>query len=199
MKKSMLLVMLLCIITLAVKAQGYAVGDLASDFKLKNVDGKMVSLSDDKQAKGMVVVFTCNPCPYAKAYEQRIIALHNQYASKGYPVLAINPNDPVKSPQDSYENIQKRAKEKSYPFPYLQDETQDITKLYGAKATPHLYILQKEGSNYRVAYIGALDNDTENTKSDKITYAKDAITALLKNEKPKISETKAIGCSIKWK
>jgi len=195
----MFLVVLLCVITLAVKAQGYAVGDLVSDFKLKNIDGKMVSLADYKQAKGMVVVFTCNPCPYAKAYEQRIITLHNQYASKGYPVIAINPNDPVKSPQDSYENIQKRAKEKNYPFPYLQDETQDITKLYGAKATPHLYILQKEGSNYRVAYIGALDNDTENTKSDKITYAKDAITALLKNEKPKISETKAIGCSIKWK
>jgi peroxiredoxin len=199
MKKSMFLVVLLCVITLAVKAQGYAVGDLASDFKLKNVDGKMVSLSDDKQAKGMVVVFTCNPCPYAKAYEQRIIALDNQYASKGYPVLAINPNDPVKSPQDSYENIQKRAKEKSYPFPYLQDGTQEITRLYGAKATPHFYILKKEGSGFRVAYIGALDDDTENTKSDKITYAEDAINALLRNEKPKITQTKAIGCTIKWK
>lgn len=195
----MFLVVLLCVITLAVKAQGYAVGDLASDFKLKNVDGKTVSLSDYKQAKGVVVVFTCNPCPYAKAYEQRIIALHNQYAAKGYPVVAINPNDPVKSPQDSYENIQKRAKEKSYPFPYLQDETQEITRLYGAKATPHFYILQKEGSNYRVAYIGALDDDTENTKSDKITYAEDAINALLRNEKPKITQTKAIGCTIKWK
>src|SRR5262245_43119015 len=107
---------------------GYHVGDRVKDFSLKNTDGKMVSLADYKTAKGFIVVFTCNHCPYAKAYEQRIIDLNNMYASKGFPVIAISSNDAVKVPEDSYDNMSSRAKEKKYSFPYLYDESQTVAK-----------------------------------------------------------------------
>src|ERR1017187_7814667 len=103
---------------------GYKTGDKAVDFKLKNVDGKMVSLADFKNSKGVVVVFTCNHCPYAKKYEDRIIALDQKYKAKGYPVVAIMPNDVDAVTEDSYDNMQKRAKEKHYGFPYLLDVSQ---------------------------------------------------------------------------
>src|SRR5277367_4533810 len=109
---------------------GYQVGDKAIDFKLKNVDGKMVSMSDFKSAKGFIVVFTCDHCPFAKAYEDRIIALNTEFASKGYPVIAINPNDPTQVDEDSYTNMQARAKTKNYAFPYLLDETQNIAHAF---------------------------------------------------------------------
>src|SRR6476620_5496600 len=103
---------------------GYKVGDKAADFKLKNVDGTMVSLADYKDAKGFIVVFTCNHCPYAKAYESRIMGLDKEFRSKGYPVIAINPNDPAIEPDDSYNNMGAVANKKGHPFPYLLDETQ---------------------------------------------------------------------------
>ena len=110
--RSISIVIAILMYTSNANAVGYEIGDMAKDFSLKNVDGKMVSLSSYKDAKGVIVVFTCNHCPYAKLYEQRIIDLHKKYASQGYPVIAINPNDPVKQPDDSFENMQKRAKEK---------------------------------------------------------------------------------------
>lgn len=179
---------------------GYKVGDTATDFKLKNVNGKMVSLADYKSAKGFLVIFTCNHCPYAKAYEARIMELDKMYAAKGYPVIAISPNDPVAEPADSYENMQKRAAEKKYTFPYLIDETQDITRAYGAKATPHVYLLQKTSSGNVVKYIGAIDNDTEGSNvSGRTNYVQNAVNALLAGKQPEVSSTKAIGCTIKWK
>lgn len=123
---------------------GYHIGDTARDFNLKNVDGKMVSLAGIKKAKGYIVVFTCNHCPYSVAYEDRIIALHKKYAKLGYPVVAINPNDKDVQPADSFDNMKKRAKEKKFPFVYLYDETQEIAKAYGATRTPHVYVLDKE-------------------------------------------------------
>ncbi|WP_345951167.1 thioredoxin family protein [Mucilaginibacter sp. PAMB04274] len=178
---------------------GYKVGDVATDFKLKNVDGKTVSLANYKAAKGYIVVFTCNHCPFAKAYESRIMALDKQYAGKGYPVIAISPNDPIAEPADSYENMQKLAAQKGYTFPYLIDETQDITRAYGAKATPHVYVLQKTAAGNVVQYIGAIDNDTENTKTDKVKYVETAVNALIAGKKIETTATKAIGCTIKWK
>ncbi len=178
---------------------GYKVGDTATDFKLKNVNGKMVSLADYKSVKGYIVVFTCNHCPYAKAYEARIMALDKMYAPKGYPVIAISPNDPIGEPQDSYANMQKRASEKGYTFPYLIDESQDITRAYGATATPHVYVLQKTPSGNVVQYIGAIDDDTEGTNVNRNNYVQNAVNALLSGAKPEITSTKAIGCSIKWK
>ena len=176
----------------------YKVGQKVADFSLKNVDGKTVSLGEQK-SKGAIVVFTCNHCPFSKAYEDRIIALHNTYAPKGYPVIAINPNDAVKSPDDSYEKMQERAKEKGFPFPYLYDETQDVAKAFGALRTPHVFIVQKDGKDWVLQYIGAIDNNTEDaTKADK-KYTEDALNALLAGKKPEPNETKAIGCTIKWK
>ncbi len=111
---------------------GYHVGDKVKDFSLKNVDGKMVSLSDYKDEEGVIVVFTCNHCPYAKAYESRILDLDKTFASKGYPIVAINPNDPVKEPEDAPEEMKKRAEQKGYTFPYLFDETQETARTFGA-------------------------------------------------------------------
>lgn len=178
---------------------GYKVGDVATDFKMKNVDGKTISLANYKNAKGYIVVFTCNHCPYAQAYESRIMALDKMYAAKGYPVIAISPNDPVAIPEDSYANMQKRATERNYTFPYLLDETQDITRAYGATATPHVYVLQKTASGNVVQYVGAIDDDTEGKNPNKNNYVQKAVNALLNGTKPEITTTKAIGCTIKWK
>ena len=119
---------------------GYKVGDVATDFSLKNINGKMVSLSDYKTAKGFVVIFTCNTCPYAVAYEDRIVALDKKYASKGYPVIAIMPNDTDVKPGDNMQAMQARAKAKGFTFPYLMDNGQKIYPQYGATKTPHVYI-----------------------------------------------------------
>ncbi len=178
---------------------GYNVGDKAMDFKLKNVDGKMVSLSDYKDAKGFIVVFTCNHCPFAKAYEGRIMDLNTKYASKGYPVIAINPNDPNVVEEDSYANMQKRAKEKGYTFPYLVDETQDIAHAYGAAHTPHVFVLQKSGSDFVVKYIGAIDDNSDDPSAVKVKYVEDAVNNLIAGKPVSPATTKAIGCSIKWK
>ncbi|MFA0961940.1 thioredoxin family protein [Roseivirga sp. BDSF3-8] len=185
--------------TAAGDKDGYKVGDIARDFKLKNIDGEMVSLSDYSDAKGYIVVFTCNHCPYAKMYEQRIIELHNKYADQGYPIVAINPNDPVKQPQDSYENMQKRAKEKDYPFAYLVDETQEIARTYGAAYTPHVFLLKKEGNKNRVAYIGAIDNNYKNAEEADVKYVEAAVDNLLAGEGVQTKQAKGIGCTIKWK
>lgn len=193
--------MLIAVSSMAFKLAdgGYKVGDTAADFKLKNVNGKTVSLADYKAAKGYIVVFTCNHCPYAKAYESRIMDLDKKYSAKGYPVIAISPNDPVAEPADSFEKMQELASKKGYTFPYLIDETQDITRAYGAKATPHVYVLQKTAAGNVVKYIGAIDDDTENTKADKVKYVEGAVNALLSGKQPQVTATKAIGCSIKWK
>lgn len=199
LKLSAFLFFFLAITSFSKAQKGYQIGDLASDFNLKNVNEKMLSLEKYKQAKGFIIVFTCNHCPYAKAYESRIMALDVEYAAKGYPVIAINPNDPKAYPEDSFENMQKRAKEKQYTFPYLIDETQSVAKAYGARVTPHVYLLKKTDKGLEVAYIGAIDNDTENVNPERIAYVAPAIEALLADKSPGIVQTKAIGCSIKWK
>lgn len=179
-------------------AEGYKVGDDAIDFKLKNVDGKMVSLSDYKDAKGFIVIFTCNHCPFSVAYEDRIIALDKKYKSMGYPVIAINPNDSLIAPTDSYSHMIVRADEKDFTFPYLLDADQSIAKTYGATRTPHVYLLQKEKGNLVVKYIGAIDNNSESEQAATEFYVSDAIDALMEGENPNPDFTKAIGCTIKY-
>jgi peroxiredoxin len=197
--KTILLVSVFALITAFTlkPVEGYEVGDIATDFKLENVDGKMVSLSDYKDAKGFVVIFTCNTCPYSVAYEDRIIALNQKYKSKGYPVIAINPNDPEASNGDSLADMKVRAKEKGFTFPYLFDDGQKIYPQYGATKTPHVYILKKENKKLKVAYIGAIDNNSHNPDSVTKRYAEDAIDALLAGKTPEKSTSRAIGCSIK--
>jgi peroxiredoxin len=178
-------------------SDGYKVGDVATDFELENVDGSMVSLSDYKDAKGFIVIFTCNTCPYAVANEDRIIELDKKYKTKGYPVIAINPNDPAAQPDDTMEKMQAKAKEKGFTFPYLMDKGQKIYPQYGATKTPHTYILQKTDGKYIVEYIGAIDDSSRDPEAVNVKYVENAIDALLEGEKPEVTTTKAIGCSIK--
>ena len=175
---------------------GLAVGDTAPNFSLKNIDGKTVSLDSYENAKGYVVIFTCNTCPYAVMYEQRIIELHVKYAAKGYPVIAINPNDPEVKPGDSFEKMQQRASAKEFPFAYLFDDGQAVYPAYGATKTPHIYLLDADKT---VQYIGALDNNPQDAEAVSTRYVEDAIAALEAGNKPATTFTKAIGCSIKVK
>jgi len=175
---------------------GYSIGDTAENFQLMNVDGNMVSLEDYEDAKGYVVIFTCNTCPYAKFYEDRIIALHQELKPLGYPVIAINPNDPSIKPGDSFEEMKYRSSEKEYPFPYLFDEKQEIFPKFGAKATPHAYVLDE---NRVVKYIGAIDDSPRDSDAVKVSYVKDAVAAIGRGEDPEVTYTKAIGCGIKSK
>lgn len=176
---------------------GYDIGDVIEDFTLKNIDGKMVSLSDYKDAKGFILTFTCNTCPFAIAYEDRIIALDKKYAAQGYPVIAINPNNPETKPGDSFKAMQQRAKEKGFTFPYLVDEGQKVYPKFGATKTPHNYVLQKTSKGLVVKYIGSIDDSSRNPNAVTETYLEDAVSALLEGKEIKIKKTKAIGCTIK--
>lgn len=178
---------------------GYQVGDKVSDFKLKNVDGSWVSLSDYPDAKGFIVMFTCNHCPYVIAYEDRIIDLNKKYAPLGYPVIAINPNDATVSPGDSFEGMQQRAKDKGFAFPYLYDEQQKVYPVFGATRTPHVYILSKKDGDMFVEYIGTIDNNYEDDSKVTEKYVESAVNALLDGKKPLVTNTRAIGCTIKVK
>jgi peroxiredoxin len=175
---------------------GYEIGDKADDFALKNIDGKMVSMSDYKDAKGFIVIFTCNHCPYAKLYEDRMIDLNNKYAPMGYPVIAINPNDPEVQPEDSFDNMVVRAKEKGFTFPYLFDEKQTVYPKFGATRTPHAFVLDK---SLTVRYIGAIDDSPQDAAVVETNYIVEAINALENGVDPNPAMTKAIGCSIKYK
>lgn len=178
---------------------GINVGDKAVDFNLKGVDGKMVSLKGLENNKGAIVIFTCNHCPFSVAYEDRIIALHNKYASKGFPVVAINSNDDKKVPEDSFDNMVIRAGEKKFPFVYLHDATQEIATAYGAARTPHVYVLLKGKDGYNVSYIGAIDDNTYEPENITVRYVEKAVDELLEGKPVTTPFTKAIGCTIKWK
>lgn len=175
----------------------YQIGDVAEDFELKNVDGKMVSLADFEEAKGFIVIFTCNTCPVSVANEDRIIALNEKYKDLGYPVIAINPNNPKTSSGDSYELMKVRASEKGFSFPYLFDDGQKVYPKYGASKTPHVYVLNKEDNELRVRYIGSIDDSARNSGAVKTKFVENAVDALTKGMPIEVASTKAIGCSIK--
>lgn len=175
--------------------KGYKVGDVIEDFTLINIDDTMVSLSDYKKAKGFIIIFTCNMCPYSVANEDRIIALDIKYKSKGYPVISINPNDPNASKGDSFEDMKVRATAKGFTFPYLFDAGQKVYPKFGASKTPHVYIVEK--ATMKVEYIGAIDNSSRNPDAVSEKYVENAVDALLVGNKPIKTETRAIGCSIK--
>lgn len=179
---------------------GYKVGDKAANFSLKNtVNDKTVSLTDYSKEKGVIVVFTCNHCPFAVKYESRIMALDKKYAKKGFPVVAISPNDPSIVADDAPDKMKALAKKKGYSFPYLFDETQETAKTYGATKTPHVYLLVREGSDFVVKYIGAIDDNADEEKDVKEKYVESAIENILAGKPVSPETTKAIGCGIKWK
>lgn len=199
MKKYITIMLVFTAILSQAQSKTLKAGETAPDFKLKNVDNKDISFESYPKAKGFIVVFTCNTCPYAKAYEQRIIDLDKKFKPEGYPVIAINPNDPEASKADTFDKMQDLAKEKKYAFPYLFDQGQVVTDQYGAKHTPHLFVVSKTAKGTVVEYTGAIDNDPEGTKTEKTKYVEEVITSLKNNQKPAITETKEIGCTVKRK
>ena len=176
---------------------GYQVGDMATDFKLENIDGKMISLADFKEAKGFIVIFTCNTCPYAVAYEDRVEALNKKYADKGFLIIAIMPNNIDVKPGDNLDAMKARAKAKGFTFPYLMDAGQKIYPQYGATKTPHVYLLQKTKKGNQVKYIGAIDDNYQDADAVNRKYVEEALDALLAGKEVKETQTRAIGCSIK--
>jgi len=178
-------------------AEGYAIGSVAADINLMNVDETMISYESFPDALGFIVIFTCNTCPYAVASEDRIIALDAEFKDKGYPVIAINPNDPAVQPADTFELMQQKAKDKGFTFPYLYDESKSVYAEYGARKTPHVYLLEKVGDQKIVQYIGAIDNNVRNGAAVTDRFLANAVYELLEGKEVSVKETKAIGCSIK--
>lgn len=199
MKRLTLFAFLFASLTTFAQTGGYQVGDKARDFKLSNVDGSMVSLADYKDAKGFIVVFTCNHCPYAVKNEARLNTLDEKYKPLGFPVIAVNPTNPERFPDNDLAGMKKRAQERSFSFPYLQDASQEIGRTYGATKTPHAYVLQKDGADLTVRYIGAIDDSVEDAAAVKAQYVGDAVDALLAGKSVAKTSSKAIGCGIQYK
>lgn len=176
---------------------GYTIGSEAAAINLKNVDGKMVSYDNYPNALGFIVIFTCNTCPYAVASEERIVALDKEFKTKGYPVIAINPNNPKVQPDDTFELMQQKAAQAGFTFPYLYDESQSVYAEYGARKTPHVYLLQKENDKRIVKYIGAIDDNVRSASLVKDRFLANAVYELLEGKEVTVKETKAIGCSVK--
>lgn len=202
-KTILLLMMAVCFGTFQTYAQapstGYKVGDMATDFKLANIDGSNFSLATIPDAKGYIVIFTCNHCPFSIAYEKRIIDLNTKYAALGFPVVAINSNDPTIVPDDSFDKMKEHAKEVGFNFPYVFDETQEVAKRFGATRTPHVFVLDKTDAGLKVEYIGAIDDNTDNAEAATKHYVSDAVNQLLEGKPVANNFTKAVGCTIKWK
>jgi peroxiredoxin len=168
----------------------------APDFSLKGTDGKTYSLSSFAEAKALVVIFSCNHCPYVKAYEDRMIEIQKDYMSKGARLIAINSNDFEHYPEDSFEEMLARAKEKMFNFPYLRDETQEVARQYGATHTPHLFVFDQ---GRKLAYTGKIDDNWQYPLAVKKHYLREALDDLVSGKSVRLSETHAIGCTIKWK
>jgi peroxiredoxin len=183
-----------------IKKAGYNVGDIVKDFSLENIDNKMVSLASlGEDVKGATVVFTCNTCPYAVMYEDRLVELSKKAKEAGYPIIAIMPNDLSVKPDDSLAKMKERSAEKSFDFPYVIDAKQEIFPQFGATKTPEVYVLDKTEEGFKVAYHGAIDDNHEDAAAVQVNYVNKAFDALEKGEAVDPGSTKAIGCSIKVK
>lgn len=182
-------------------AQGYAIGDALDNFTLRATDGRQVALSDFSSNRGIIIVFTCNHCPFSQMYESRIIRLARTFEPRGVPLLAINPNDSAQVPEDSFMEMVKTARRKKYPFPYLHDPTQEVARRFGAARTPHVFVAQRVNDKFILVYKGAVDNDPEQIKGKAAeAYVEKVAEAILngKEDMP-YSEVKAVGCTIKWR
>lgn len=183
------------------KAQNtYKLGDVVNDFSLKNIDGKVVSMANYTNVNGFIVVFYSEQCPLSLAYEDRMIALNVKYATKGFQVLAINPNDITTKPNNNFEIMIASAKNKVYTFPYLFDENQEVSAAFGAKSTPQVYLLQNTKKGFILAYTGLIDNDIEDINSfNSIKYVENAVNQLIAGKKITINQTNFMGCPINYK
>lgn len=183
---------------LAPRAGALALGEAApkSDVPMKNVDGRELSIASVKGAKGTLVLFTCNHCPWVKAWEGRMVQIAAGARKRGIGVIAINPNDPAAYPEDSYENMQKRAKEHGYGFPYVVDSTSDVARAFGATHTPEAFLFDARGT---LVYHGAIDDNARQPAQVKARYLSDAVKGVAAGKPVPVAETKALGCSIKFR
>lgn len=181
------------------KENQLAIGEIAPDFDLPAVDGKNYKLADFKgKCKAVVIIFWCNHCPYVIKNEKRVLDLVKEYSAQETQFFLISSNDPIRYPQDSFPEMVKRAKMKGYTAPYLFDESQTVPTAYGAKVTPHVYLLD---GDFVLQYRGAIDDNLDEEKRPTVHYLKNAIDAILSGNAANINPktTNAIGCSIKWK
>lgn len=175
---------------------GYKPGDNAGDFRLKNVNGKIVSMGDFPEVQGFILIFTTNTCPYCKLYEDRIIELNRKYSPLGFQLLAINPNNPAKSPEDSFEKMKQKSQDKKFPFPYLADENQEATVAFGVSRTPQAFVIHKRSGKYKVVYVGAIDNNFKDKALANEKYVENAVDLLLAGREVEIKTTKTVGCNV---
>ena len=176
-------------------SQELKIGDVAPDFDLAGVDGNEHSLADFKDKKVVVVIFSCNHCPYVQAYEDRIISLQEEFKGKEVIFIAINSNDDRNYPEDSFDNMVKRAKKKGFNFLYLRDQSQNIARAYGASHTPQIFVFDERRT---LRYTGKIDDNWREPGKVRERYLRDAILALLEEKEIRNPETHAIGCTIKW-
>ena len=167
----------------------------APDFRLPGVDGKEYSLDSFKQAEILIVVFSCNHCPAAIGSQDRMIQLHKDYEPKGVEMIAINSNEDQNHPDDSFEKMKQRAREKGFPFPYVRDETQDVARAYGALCTPHFYVFDQQR---RLRYTGRMDDNPYDASKAAQHDLRNALDAMLAGKKPPVELTNPIGCNVKW-
>jgi peroxiredoxin len=167
-----------------------------ADTKMKNVDGKVISIGEAKGAKGTLVIFTCNHCPWAKAWHSRIVGLGSKSLKRGIGVIAINPNDPAAYPEDAFATMQSNAKKSKMTFPYVVDATSDVARAFGATRTPEAFLFDAKGL---LVYHGAIDDNAHHPDEVKIHYLEDAVNALLEGKEITLAETKALGCGIKFR
>ena len=172
------------------------IGDKAVPFELPGIDDQRHALEDYADKEAVAVVFTCNHCPYARAWEDRLIGIQSDYTARGVQLVAINANDAEKYPNDSFSKMKERSEEKGFTFPYLYDESQEVARAYGAERTPEIFLFDKDGS---LRYHGTVDDNYEDPASVKAYYLKEALEAVLADHEPSTTETTPVGCTIKWK
>jgi peroxiredoxin len=173
-----------------------SIGGKAIPFSLPGVDDQEHALADYAGKEAVVVVFSCNHCPYVRAWEDRMVQTQADFAGKGVQLIAINSNDADNYPDDSFPKMRERAQQKGFNFPYLFDKSQEVARLYGAERTPEFFVFDKAGV---LTYHGALDDNYEDPGAVKSQYLSDALEAVLAGQSPSTAETPAVGCTIKWK
>ena len=182
--------------SLDVSSVGVPIGSSMVDFSLKGVDGKTYGVKNFVDKKAVVVIFSCNHCPYVQAYETRMVQLQQDYLPRGVTLVAINSNDETGYPEDDFPNMVKRAKERNFNFPYLRDESQNVARQYGAICTPHCFAFD---NNRKLEYKGRIDDNWRNPEEVKVRDLRAALDAILAGKTPAVQETRPYGCSIKWK
>ncbi len=171
-------------------------GDKAISFTLPGTDDQQHALSDYAEKTAVAVIFSCNHCPYVRAWEDRLVQIQHDYASKGVQLITINANDATRYPDDNMASMKQRAQEKAFPFPYLFDESQETARAYGAERTPEVFLFDQAGL---LRYHGAIDDNYEDPNGVEQAYLRNALDAVLAGQEPQPAQTPPVGCTIKWK